>query len=80
MKTTVEIPEKLFRQVKARAAMEGLSLREFFLRGLQMALQTSPDHPIRQRVAFPIIRATQGINRLTDAQVATALNTDEDLN
>jgi len=28
MKTTLEIPDPLFRQVKARAAMEGLKLKE----------------------------------------------------
>ena len=27
MKTTIEIPEALFRQAKARAAMDGLTLR-----------------------------------------------------
>jgi len=79
MKTTIEIPEKLFRQAKSRAAMEGLSLREFFLRGLQLALQTHPDQAARERVAFPILRADRGHPRLTDEQVSAVLNSDEDL-
>ena len=79
MKTTVEIPEKLFRQAKARAAMEGLPLREFFLRGLQMAIQSPASQASRQRAKFPLVSASQGAACLTDEQVAAALNTDEDL-
>ena len=79
MKTTIEIPEKLFRQAKSRAALEGLSLREFFLRGLQLALQSQPETANRKRASFPVVRAGKGSPRLTDEQVADALNTDEDL-
>ena len=79
MKTTIEIPELLFRQVKARAAMEGLSLRDLFLRGLQLALQTPVAAPVKQRASFPLIRAAQDAPPLTDEQVYAALNTDEDL-
>jgi len=79
MKTTIEIPERLFRQAKARAAMEGLSLREFFLRGLLLALQSQPQQLPRERVAFPILRTEGNLPRLTDEQVSTALNSDADL-
>lgn len=79
MKTTIEIPEKLFRQAKSRAAVEGLSLREFFLRGLQLALKSQPETVNRKRVSFPVVRTGKGSPHLTDEQVADALNTDEDL-
>ena len=39
MKTTVEVPDLLFREAKAYAARHGLALREVFERGLQLALQ-----------------------------------------
>ncbi len=79
MKTTIEIPEKLFRKAKARAAMEGISLRDFVLRGLQLAIQ-SPSEPISsKRANFPLIRSTQRKDRLTDEEVYKALDTDEDL-
>ncbi len=42
MKTTVEIPDVLFREAKAYAARHGLALREVFGRGLQLALQEKP--------------------------------------
>lgn len=43
MKTTVEIPDPLFRQAKQYAARHGLTLRELLTRGLEMALrETAP--------------------------------------
>ena len=79
MKTTIEIPENLFRQAKARAAMDGLSLRDLFLRGLQLALQSSPAVPARQRANFPLIHAAPNAPPLTDEQVYAALDSDEGL-
>jgi hypothetical protein len=78
MKTTIEIPEPLFRQAKARAAMDGLTLRDLFVRGLQLAVQT-PSTTTKQRAAFPLIHAVKSASPLTDEQVYTALNTDEGL-
>lgn len=39
MKTTVEIPDGLFRAAKATAAREGRSLREFFAEALEEKLR-----------------------------------------
>ncbi len=79
MKTTIEIPDPLFRQAKARAALEGISLRDLFLRGLQLSLQTPSAASARQRASFPLIRAAQPAPPLTDEQVYAALNSDEGL-
>jgi hypothetical protein len=79
MKTTIEIPDPLFRQAKARAALEGKSLRELFEYGLRLALQTPRDATAGKRAAFPLIRSGENTRKLTDEQVAAALNTDEDL-
>jgi hypothetical protein len=78
MKTTIEIPEPLFRQAKAKAAMDGLTLRDLFVRGLQLAVQT-PSTSTKHRAAFPLIRAAKSAPRLTDEQIYAALNTDEGL-
>jgi hypothetical protein len=78
MKTTIEIPEPLFRQAKTRAAMDGLTLREIFIHGLQLAVRT-PSTAAKQRVKFPLIRAAKNAPRLTDEQIYEALSTDEEL-
>lgn len=41
MKTTVEIPDPLFRQAKEFAARHGIPLREVFERGLETVLRGS---------------------------------------
>ena len=79
MKTTIEIPEPLFRQAKAKAAMDGITLRDLFVRGLQLAVQTPTEAPIKQRALFPLIRAAKNAPRLTDEEIYTVLNTDEGL-
>jgi hypothetical protein len=35
MKTTVEVPDKLYRQIKSRAAAKGQTIKAFFLDALQ---------------------------------------------
>ena len=38
MRTTVDIPDELFRQIKARAAVEGLKLKDYFTQALRDSL------------------------------------------
>jgi hypothetical protein len=54
MRTTVDIPDYLYRQLKARAAREGSSVKEILLRA---ALGELRDKKRRRgkRVKFPII-------------------------
>ena len=41
MKTTVEIPDAIFRRAKSKAAEQGIPLRQFFTEALTAKLQTS---------------------------------------
>lgn len=38
MRTTIELPDELLRQAKSTAALEGISLREFFVLAVQNRL------------------------------------------
>ena len=40
MKTTVELPDELFRRAKATAAAQGISLRELFSQAIEERLRT----------------------------------------
>lgn len=38
MRTTVELPDELLTQAKSSAALEGISLRQFFIQAIQVRL------------------------------------------
>jgi hypothetical protein len=74
MKTTIEIPDDLFRQAKAKAALEGMRLRDLIERGLRLVLETPPSsQQSGRRAAFPLIRASGNPSPLDAEQVAAAL-------
>ncbi len=50
MKTTIEIPDSLFREAKTHAARQGVPLRELVERGLRLALEASPRQGKRFRL------------------------------
>ena len=58
MRTTVDIPDDLFRQAKARAALKGLRLRDLIERGLRLALAEQEGGAPR-RVGFPLLKSSQ---------------------
>ena len=45
VKTTLEFPDDLFRSVKAKAAQEGISLKEYVAAALREKLKRSSDSP-----------------------------------
>jgi hypothetical protein len=60
MRTTIDIPDPLFRELKMRAASEGTTLREMVIEGLSLRVgtsQTAVKAPTGSR--FPRIRAKQ---------------------
>ena len=78
MKTTLDLPSDLVREMKLRAAHEGRKLRdvatEIFRRGL--SLPTPPSESVRHRVQLPLIACGTPANpakELTADQVAEVL-------
>ena len=69
MRTTVDIPEPLYRQLKARAATEGCSVKELILRGVESELRGNGPKR-RGRVKLPIVRSKRpGQVRLDNARI-----------
>lgn len=54
MRTTIDIPDPVYRQLKGRAAKEGSSTKELILRGVERVLR-EPRRKSRRRVKLPII-------------------------
>jgi len=58
MRTTVDIPDPVYRRLKSRAASEGSSAKELILRGVKRVLKEGP-RKSRRRVRLPILRSKQ---------------------
>lgn len=65
MRTTIELPDKLFRQAKARAALDGLTLKELMTRFVEQGLRRlsgdAEDHRDRRPSPIPIARPARGV-------------------
>jgi hypothetical protein len=81
MRTTIEIPDDLFRKAKAQAALEGVRLRDLIERGLRLAL-TEQAPSASRRVDFPLHRSQRpGALSVQDVRSAEEqVQRDEDAN
>jgi hypothetical protein len=69
MRTTVDIPDPLYRELKGKAATEGRSVKQLILRGVEAELKSNPRKQGR-RVSLPIIRSKRpGSLRLDNAKI-----------
>ncbi len=58
MRTTVDIPDPIYREIKARAAREGRSIKELILQSVAITLRNElPAVRARRKGKFPIIHA-----------------------
>lgn len=78
MKTTVEIPDELFRQAKAKAALEGIRLRDLVVRGLRLVVEQQSESTQLHRANFPLIHSPDPTQMVTDDDVARALAEEDD--
>jgi hypothetical protein len=58
MRTTIELPDSLFRQVKTMAVQNGLTLKEFFTAAVEKAVVAPP--PESRRMTRPPIAGLGG--------------------
>jgi hypothetical protein len=60
MRTTVDLPDALFKRVKSEAALRGMRLKEFIAQSLQKSLAGQRDDLKSRRVRLPLIRSSGG--------------------
>ena len=69
MRTTVDIPDPVYRRLKTRAASEGRSAKELILRGVEQVLKGN-GRKSRRRVKLPIVRSRRpGTMQLDNAKI-----------
>jgi hypothetical protein len=76
MRTTIVLPDDIFRRAKAEAAMEGRPLRDFILDAVVHELEqtTRGSSPPSRRVKLPLVRSKHpGAVRITGDAVSSAL-------
>ena len=60
MKTTVELPDDLYRQAKATAALRGRKFKDLIEEGLRLVLQDSHKPPRRSSLAA-LMKGARGV-------------------
>jgi plasmid stability protein len=69
MRTTVDIPDTLYRQLRTRAARDGRTAKALILEGVERVLAPAPP-PRRRRVTLPLVRAkAPGSLRIDNARI-----------
>jgi hypothetical protein len=79
MRTTVDIPEDLYRQAQSKAAQTGIPVGELVACVLRRALGETPPGK-RQRMSFPLVHSARpgvlSVQQVPDAEEAAALQED----
>jgi hypothetical protein len=74
MRTTIDIPDPMYRRLKARAAKEGRSVKSLILQGTEQVL-ASNGSPQRRAVRLPLVRSKRpGTLRLDNARIYDAIS------
>ena len=58
MRTTVDIPDDLYRELKSQAALEGGTIKQLIVRGVKTTLASKKaEAPKGRRLKFPLIQS-----------------------
>ena len=69
MRTTIDIPDEMYRELKSRAALEGATVKALLLQGVKAALASKKAPKVR-KLKLPLIRAREpGTLHLTNKMI-----------
>ncbi len=60
MRTTIDLPDSLFRKTKAVAALRGSSMKDLIVQALEREVTTAVTPSKRKRIKLPLIRSWKG--------------------
>ena len=60
IRTTLDIPEDLFRKTKATAALRGSSVKDLIVQAIEKEVGSAVQAGAGKRVAFPLVRMPKG--------------------
>ena len=77
MRTTIDIPDETFKQVKRFSVENDRTMRQMVLEGLQLVMQSQAPSQPQRRLQLPLIRSSQpGTLNLTNEQIQEILDAD----
>ncbi len=83
MRTTIDIPDALFRQLKARAALRGETLKECLLRAVRAELRGDGEgdgvssHDGARRIKLPLVESKEESYDLSPKRVTEILEKED---
>jgi len=79
VRTTIDLPDRVFRKAKAVASLEGVSLKQLITRAIEHELEAGTPSLSPKRVSIPIVRSKRpGSVQVTSERIASIME-DEDL-
>jgi hypothetical protein len=74
MRTTVDIPDPIYRRLKSAAALRGCSIKKLILRGVKIELEGQENKRKKKLVKLPVIESKKpGWLRLTNKKINEVL-------
>ncbi|MBT5707588.1 MAG: hypothetical protein HOI66_14830 [Verrucomicrobia bacterium] len=76
MRTTIDIPDALFKEIKSKAVLRGETLKMFFLRAIKTELEVEKGAS-RRRVRLPIVKSKEDSYDLDPDKLASVLDQED---
>lgn len=78
MRTTIDLPDNLFRSAKALSSLRGITLKALITRAVEHELESATLHVRPRRVEFPIVRSRRPGSVAVSADSIARLIAEED--
>jgi len=77
MRTTIDIPDSLFRELKSAAALRGETLKSFVLRAARKELNGDPAGKPPHRVKLPLVKSKEESYDVSPERLAAILEQED---